>query len=94
MKLYCGIDLHSNNHYVSIVDQDNKRLKEKRISNDLTKTLALLQPYQAEIEGIAIESTFNWYWLVDGLMDAGYSVSLVNTCADSNIRMINMGYCV
>jgi hypothetical protein len=28
MKLYCGIDLHSNNHYVSIIDQDDKRLKE------------------------------------------------------------------
>lgn len=81
MKLYCGIDLHSNNHYVSIVDQDNNRLKEKRIGNDLSKTLTLLQPYKADLEGIAIESTFNWYWLVDGLMDAGYPVSLVNTCA-------------
>jgi transposase len=28
-----------------------------------------------------VESTFNWYWLVDGLMDAGYSVKLVNTSA-------------
>ena len=28
-----------------------------------------------------MESTFNWYWLVDGLMDAGYRVHLVNTCA-------------
>ncbi len=28
---------------------------------------------------IAVESTFNWYWMVDGLMEAGYSVKLVNT---------------
>ena len=28
-----------------------------------------------------MQSTFNWYWLVDGLMDAGYPVSLVNTSA-------------
>jgi len=81
MKLYCGIDLHSNNHYVSIIDHDDNRLKEKRISNDLSKTLALLAPYKNDLQGIAIESTFNWYWLVDGLMDADYSVSLVNTCA-------------
>lgn len=81
MKLYCGIDLHSNNHYVSIIDSENNRLKEKRISNDLSKTLTLLEPYSSDIQGIAIESTFNWYWLVDGLMDAGYPVSLVNTCA-------------
>jgi transposase len=80
-KLYCGIDLHSNNHYVSIIDQKDKRLKEKRLSNDLSKTLSLLEPYQNDLQGIAIESTFNWYWLVDGLMDAGFPVSLVNTSA-------------
>jgi transposase len=28
-----------------------------------------------------VESTFNWYWLVDGLMDAGYAVKLANTAA-------------
>ena len=28
-----------------------------------------------------MESTFNWYWLVDGLMEAGYEVKLVNTSA-------------
>jgi len=81
MKLYCGIDLHSNNHYVSIIDCENNRLKEKRLSNDLSQTLTLLEPYKHDLQGIAIESTFNWYWLVDGLMDADYSVSLVNTCA-------------
>lgn len=81
MKLYCGIDLHSNNHYVSVIDQEDKRLIEKRLSNDLTKTFALLEPYKSDLQGIAIESTFNWYWLVDGLMEAGYPVSLVNTSA-------------
>ncbi len=30
---------------------------------------------------VAVESTFNWYWLVDGLMEAGYAVRLVNTAA-------------
>ncbi len=81
MKLYCGIDLHSNNHYVSIIDESDKRIKEKRLSNDLSKTLSYLEPYQGDLHGIAIESTFNWYWLVDGLMEAGYPVSLVNTSA-------------
>jgi transposase len=28
-----------------------------------------------------VESTFNWYWLVDGLMDAGYPVHLANPAA-------------
>jgi len=42
-------------------------------------TLKTLEPYRADITGIAVESTFNWYWIVDGLMDAGYCVKLVNT---------------
>jgi len=56
-------------------------LKEKRISNDLSKTLALLEPFKNDLQGIAVESTFNWYWLVDGLIEAGYPVFLVNTSA-------------
>ena len=30
---------------------------------------------------MVIESTYNWYFLVDGLMDAGYRVHLANTTA-------------
>lgn len=30
---------------------------------------------------MAIESTFNWYWLVDGLQAQGFPVTLVNTSA-------------
>ena len=31
--------------------------------------------------GVVVESTFNWYWLVDGLMDHGYRVHLANPAA-------------
>jgi transposase len=82
MKLYCGIDLHSNNHWLTIIDeQDGRRLVERRLPNDLSVTLQALEPYRSELIAIAVESTFNWYWLVDGLMDAGYEVKLVNTSA-------------
>ena len=81
MKLYCGIDLHSNNHWLTIIDEQTKRLVEKRLRNDLSLTLSVLEPYRSELTGIAVESTYNWYWLVDGLMDAGYQVKLVNTSA-------------
>ena len=33
------------------------------------------------MKGTAVESTFNWYWLVDGLQDNGFGVQLVNTAA-------------
>ena len=31
-----------------------------------------MEPFQDQLQGIVVESTFNWYWLIDGLMDAGY----------------------
>ena len=79
MKLYCAADLHSNNHFLTIIDEHDKRVLEKRLPNDLAVTLHTLEPYRADSSGVAVESTFNWYWLVDGLMEAGYPVMLVNT---------------
>jgi hypothetical protein len=37
--------------------------------------------WQAELAGVVVESTYNWYWLVDGLQDAGLHVYLANTAA-------------
>lgn len=81
MKLYCGIDLHSTNHWLTIIDEGDRRLFERRLPNDLARTLRELENYRSELVCIAVESTYNWYWLVDGLMAAGYQVKLVNTCA-------------
>ena len=81
MGLYCGVDLHSNNHVVTVIDETDRRLYEKRHPNELAGTIGALEPLREELVGVAVESTFNWYWLVDGLMDAGFPVRLVNTTA-------------
>jgi len=81
MKLYCGIDLHSNNSVVVILDETDKIIYPKKLDNDLALILKQLADYKNKITAIAIESTFNWYWLVDGLIEAGYQVKLVNTSA-------------
>jgi transposase len=81
MTHYCGIDLHSNNHVVVVIDDEDKRVFAKRLSNDLSATLQVLAPYRETLQSIAVESTFNWYWLVDGLQDHGFGVQLVNTAA-------------
>ncbi len=81
MTHYCGIDLHSNNHVVVVIDDEDKRVFAKRLSNDLSATLAVLAPYRETLQSIAVESTFNWYWLVDGLQENGFAVQLVNTAA-------------
>ncbi len=81
MKLYGGIDLHSNNSVIVLLDDEDKTMYQRRLGNDLQTILEALAPYQNILQGLAVESTYNWYWLVDGLMDAGYPVHLVNTTA-------------
>lgn len=78
---FCGIDLHSNNSVVVVTDETDKVLLSRRCPNDLTKILALLAPHRDELSGVVVESTYNWYWLVDGLIAAGYAVKLANTVA-------------
>ena len=81
MRLYGGIDLHSNNSYIGIVDEENQVVYKNRHGNDLPLILSALAPFKDEFQAVAVESTFNWYWLVDGLMDAGYPVHLANPAA-------------
>jgi transposase len=75
-KLYGAIDLHSNNLFVAIVDAQGKRIKQARLFCELYEIEKFLGPYRSRIVSIAVESTFNWYWLVDGLQDLGYEVLL------------------
>jgi transposase len=79
--LYGGIDLHSNNSVVVVKDGDGRVLYRRRVANDLRGIEQALAQYREELRGVVVESTFNWYWLVDGLMEAGYSVQLANTTA-------------
>ena len=81
MKLYSAIDLHSNNSVLVVQDEADRVILEQRLPNELPIILAQLAPHRKRIQAIAVESTYNWYWLVDGLMDAGYKVKLVNTAA-------------
>ena len=73
MELYAGLDLHSRNTYIGIMDKEFNRVFKKRVPNHLEHILQTLDPFQNQIKGFVVESTYNWYWLVDDLMDAGYS---------------------
>ena len=81
MKSYAGIDLHSNNSYIAISDEADKVIYKKRLDNDAEVILKELESYRESIVGIVVESTYNWYWLVDRLQEAGYIVHLANTTA-------------
>jgi len=78
MKLMAGIDLHSNNLMCGIVDMDGKRVFGKKLPCRLAEVLQALQPFRERLDTVAVESTYNWYWLVDGLQAQGYQTVLAN----------------
>jgi len=81
MEVYAGIDLHSSNSYIGVIDEQDQRHFGKRLPNSLTQILVALQPFKEDLEGVVVESTYNWYWLVDGLQQEGYKVHLANPSA-------------
>jgi transposase len=81
MVTYAAIDLHSNNGVLAVIDENDRVLRQKKLPNRLSAFLDELEPYRPSLAGVAVESTFNWYWLVDGLMKHGYEAKLVNTSA-------------
>jgi len=78
---YSGIDLHSNNCVVTVIDETDRVVGQKRLPNDLGLIVAFLMRWFDTLVGVVVESTFNWYWLVDGLQAAGFKVHLANTAA-------------
>jgi transposase len=66
---------------VVVLNAQDQVVYQKRLPNHLPTILALLAPYHAEIMGFVVESTSNWYWLVDGLREAGYRVHLAHPAA-------------
>lgn len=81
MKLYAAFDLHSSNSYLSVIDEDGKRKLEKKLNNNAEAIVSVLSSYKKKIAAVAVESTYNWYWLVDLLMAKGYDVRLANPAA-------------
>jgi transposase len=76
--LIAGIDLHSNNLMIGIINQDGKRVAHRKLDCDLQAVTEFLAPFQPQLQSMAVESTFNWYWLVDGLRAQGYPIDLAN----------------
>jgi transposase len=78
MSYYVGMDLHSDNNYIGVIDKKDSRILGKKLPNDLDVILKAREPFQKKIQGIVAESTYNWYWLVDGLQEAKYEVHQAN----------------
>ena len=77
-KLYAGADLHGSNVFLSLCDQDGNNVFRKRVKANLGAVNAALDPFWDRIVALGVESTFNWYWFVDGLQEQGRNVKLGN----------------
>jgi hypothetical protein len=69
MRLYSAFDLHLSNRYLGIIDETGKKVFTKKLPNNPEVILDSLVPFKNDIVCIVVESTYNWYWLVDLLMD-------------------------
>jgi len=45
-KLFSGIDLHSSDSYLAIVDEAGKRVFKEKLPNDVAAILRALEPYR------------------------------------------------
>ena len=86
MPLYAGIDLHASSNHLAIMDENRRRVMRQKLANDPQLILGALEPYKPDLVGIVVESTYNWYWIVDLLMDNGYVVHLANPSAIEQYR--------
>jgi len=77
-KVIAGMDLHSNNVVIGIMDMDGHRLASRKMPCELKEVVKFLTPFKRRLERVAVESTYNWYWLVDRLQALKYPVVLAN----------------
>ena len=54
-----------------------KECSKKKVKNDLQNVVHVVEPNRKQIKGIVVESIYNWYWLVDGLMEKGSIVIFI-----------------
>jgi len=84
MKYYCGIDLHTRDSVLCVIDgKDRIHLREK-VPNCIFTIVEILDQFSPK-PAVVVEATLNWYWLVDGLQDHGFNVKLTHTYG---LRMI------
>ena len=46
MKVYAGIDLHSSNNYIGIIDENDQRLYHRRLPNQLAHIKKAQEPFK------------------------------------------------
>jgi transposase len=74
---YSGIDLHSDNCYITTVDDNGSVVKQQRIENISEHILDYFHSLPGDHQAV-VESTTGWYWLNDLLQDNGIELVLAH----------------
>lgn len=77
-QYHCGIDLHSRQMYVCVMDsQGNKLLHMNIKNNDFEFFLKKIGPWRHDMT-VCCECLFCWYWLADACAEAGLTFVLAH----------------
>ena len=63
-QYYCGIDLHSKEMYVCILDKDGVMKLHRNIKANPDNFLKVIAPFREGLV-VSVECIFTWYWLAD-----------------------------
>ena len=73
-QFYCGIDLHTTNMYLCVIDAEGAVKLHRNIKTKPDVFLKAIQPFQRDVV-VGAECVFTWYWLAD-------------LCQDNNIPFV------
>ena len=77
-RYLCGVDLHTNSMYLKILNREGQVLYKRNMPNNFALFKKILTPF-LPVVAVGMESTFNYYWLYDGCMEAGIPFYLGQT---------------
>jgi transposase len=72
---YCGVDLHARTIYVCVMTREGEILLKRNIQNNFKIFKQFVQPFLPDL-AVGCESTYNYYWLLDGCHEAGIAFYL------------------
>ena len=74
---------------MALLEDHDKIVFEKQVPNEITTTFTHFVPYHAPLVGLMVESTSNWYGLVDGLLAAGSEAAVQAKPIFATISSVN-----
>lgn len=69
-QYYCGIDLHSRQMYVTVMDREGNIRFYRNMPNDFTVFHSYIKPFLPDM-AVGVESSCYYYWLSDACRQAG-----------------------